>query len=171
MSNKETNEMIKHVSLTAGDALGGSACRSCKEAYCCSYQVEVGITSSEFDAIAHLVTPEQIERAKIQLNNPSPIVIDGRATYRCPFLSEEGRCEIYDERFMICAIYSVVGNNHQCSLDNKGGRVAVVNPAEVIINAAKTYLKVRDRMLFHIDGNEEPSDVLIEFKKRYLNDK
>ena len=168
--NKITNDLIKTLSLESGDKLGGSACRTCDKAYCCEYQVEVGITASEFDTIVEYITPAQIERARIQLNNPSPIVIGGKPTYRCPFLSEEGKCEIYDQRFMICAIYSVVGDNVQCSLANKEGSVAVVNPAEVIINTAKKHPEVKARMLHHVDGNETPSDVLEEFKKRYLKD-
>ncbi len=81
MSNKETNEMIKHVSLTAGDALGGSACRSCKEAYCCSYQLEIGISKSEFDTIVHLVTPKHIARAKVEVDRLAKQEIEWRKEY------------------------------------------------------------------------------------------
>ncbi len=172
MSNKKTNDMIKEVSLKSGDQLGGSACRTCTKSFCCSFQHEVGIASSEFDTITHLVTEEQIARAKHEIERDDSIVLeDGLTTYRCPFLSEAGKCEIYDERFMICAIYSVVGDSYQCSLDNKEGIVQVVNPAEVIMNSAMLYPEVKARMMKHIAVDEVPSDVLVEFKRRYLNDK
>ena len=117
--NKETNDLIKEVSLSSGDSLGGSACRTCTKSYCCEFQHEVGIAASEFDTITHLVTPQQIARAKHEIERKDKTVLaDGMSTYRCPFLSEAGKCEIYDERFMICAIYSVVGDSYQCSLDN-----------------------------------------------------
>ncbi len=169
MSNKKTNDLIKEISLNSGDQLGGSACRTCTKSYCCEFQHEVGIASSEFDTIAHLVTPQQIARAKHEVEREDKIVLrDGLSTYRCPFLSETGKCEIYDERFMICAIYSVVGESHQCSLDNKEGRVMVVNPAEVVMASARLHPEVETRMRKHVDGDEIPSDVLEEFKRRYL---
>ncbi len=167
--NKKTNEMLKYITLTAGDKLGGSACTSCTNSYCCEFQVEVGIAVTEFDEIEHLVTPQQIARAKVQLENEDPIIVSGAKTYRCPFLSEAGRCEIYDQRFMICAMYSTVGHSDQCSLSNKDGRVNVVNPVEVIMLAINTQPEVKARMLKHgLAEDAVPSDVLDEFKKRYL---
>ncbi len=169
MSNKLTNDMIKNISLRSGDMLGGSACKACTESHCCEFQHEVGISTSEFDTIAHLVTKEQIARAKYEVEREDKIVLnDGLSTYRCPFLSETGKCEIYDERFMICAIYSVVGESHQCSLDNKKGRVMVVNPAEVIMKSAQSHPEVETRMRSHVKEDTEPSDVLEEFRRRYL---
>jgi len=163
MSNKDTNAVIKEVSLGMGDTLGGSPCRKCDSSYCCEYQKEVGIASTEFDDIMHLVTKEQILRAKHQLTHRGDL--HGVEVYRCPFLSEEGQCEIYEERFMICAMYSVVGTNFQCSAENDGKPVAIVNPIGVL-ETAKQDAHVYARMRHHVLKGEA-SDVLEEFKKRF----
>ena len=162
-SNKETNDLLKNLFFDIGDKLGGSACRSCEESYCCEYQNKVTISHKEFDSIQHLVTPEQVQRAKEQLSNT--FTLNGYSTYRCPFLSEKGRCEIYDERFIICASYSIVGSNWQCSLENDEGSIGIVSPMGTTILAMEKYPSVATR--FRNMAEEETTDVLEEFVKRY----
>ena len=164
MSNKITNEKLKEVSIRLGDDLGGSACKSCTKSFCCEYQHQIGISAGEFDKIVDLITPEQIQRAKEQLTNTFTLP-DGHSTYRCPFLSEAGKCEIYEERFAICAVYSVVGSNVQCSLDNIKGKVNIVSPVGVFQQAMNLHPDVNTRIRAIAEGT--PSDVLEEFKLRF----
>ena len=168
MSNKLTNTIISGVSTTIGEMNGTSPCNTCTSGDCCRFQHEIGIASSEFDDIEHLVTDAQIERAREALLAGDNL--NGLPAYRCPFLSEAGKCEIYDERFMICAMYSVVGTNAQCSREHGNNVVQVVNPIGVISMAASSSKDVEARMKRHILLDTEGSDVLKEFNKRYLKD-
>jgi Fe-S-cluster containining protein len=164
VSNKFTNDLLCDISISMGDfignkeGLGESACKSCTEAYCCMYQREVGISSKEFDTIEHLITPEQIERARVE-------VAENKEFYRCPFLSEEGKCEIYSERFLICAMYSVIGTNKLCHSDNKGNNIPTVNPMNVIEASRKN--EAVDKRMRNIVSDSEGTDILIEFTKRF----
>ena len=147
------------------DGLGRSACTSCDKSYCCEYQHEIGIASTEFDEIEHLVTDVHIDRAKKVIAKPQHL--NGLETYRCPFLSDDGLCEIYENRFMVCAMYSVVGSNFSCSPANNGGSVPMVNITNVIEAAMKNE-DVYKRLYRHVPAKDvEPSDVLEEFKRRY----
>ena len=161
--NKLTNEHIKRISIDMGDAIETSACRTCKEAYCCSYQHQISISKSEFDEIVHLITPEQIERAKQEVTQHS--TLNGEKVYQCPFLNEEGLCEIYDDRFLICSQYSVVGTNSQCNRDNGDSVVKIVNPTAIFLKAMEDE-KVKERLMKHSEG--EMTDVLDEFVYRFL---
>jgi Fe-S-cluster containining protein len=164
MSNKFTNDLLCDISISMGDfignkeGLGESACKSCTEAYCCSWMKEIGISVKEFDEIEHLVTPEQIERARVE------VAKDGD-TYRCAFLSEEGKCEIYDERFLVCAMYSVIGTNKSCHSDNKKHNIPMVNPIDVIVASMKN--EAVDKRMRSMVSDSEGTDVLIEFTKRF----
>jgi len=162
MANALTNKRIKDISLKPGDELGGSACHSCTGAYCCKYQHEIGIASTEFDAIRHLITVEQVERAQVEVDKKS--TFNGMSAYRCPFLGEDNLCEIYEERFLVCAIYSAVGDNMDCSKENSKGHVNVVNPLPLIELAAKD-VNTKVRMMYH--ATDDPSDILQEFISRY----
>ena len=162
MTNAHTNKLIKNISLDAGDQLGGSACHSCTGAYCCKFQNSVGIASTEFDTIKHLITVEQVERAQVEVNKKS--TFGGKSSYRCPFLGEDNLCEIYDERFLVCAIYSTVGDSMSCSKENKNGHVNVVNPLPLIELAALD-MSTKVRMMYH--ATNDPSDILQEFISRY----
>jgi Fe-S-cluster containining protein len=161
--NERTNSLLKMISQDMGDMLGGSACADCDKSYCCEFQQEIGIAKEEFDEIEHLVTPQQIERAAYQLEHKQ--MLGGKEVYRCPFLSEKGKCEIYKDRFIVCAAYSTIGDNVACSKENKKGETAIVNPLSVFHEAAKDQ-ELRARIEKTIVAGE-PSDVLEEFAKRF----
>ena len=162
---KYRNEKLKALSFKIGDESGGSACKSCNNSYCCESMVEIGIGIDEFNAIEHLVTPKHIERAKYQVEYLSKV--GGKSSYRCPFLSEEGRCEIYDSRPIVCAAYSVVGDPKDCSLEsNPTGGVNIVNPLIIFTEAGNDGYLVD--MIKEVIVHDEPTDILNEFKRRYL---
>jgi len=178
MKVKERNEILKEVSFSLGDQLGGSTCRSCDKAYCCEHQSQVGISSIEFDVIEHLVTDEQIARAQVEvdkLDNNTALRCSGEQTYRCPFLSEEGKCEIYENRFIVCASYSVISKEHNCSatLCDKGSSVQIVDPNSIFMSAMNTNKTVVDKILEVIPENiiDDGTDIISEFVSRYLKGK
>jgi len=183
MEIKERNEVLKEVSFSLGDKLGGSTCRSCDKAYCCEHQSQVGISSIEFDIIAHLVTNEQIARAQVEVDKLDNLEkqwvkenkTDSDRGYRCPFLSEEGRCEIYENRFIVCASYSVISKEHNCSatLCDKDSSVQIVDPNAIFMSSMNTNKTVVDKILEVIpeDIIDDGTDIISEFVSRYLKDK
>ena len=168
MSNKVTNVILSLSSSMIGNKLGTSPCSTCTSADCCKFQHTIGIGSNEFDEIAHLVTPTHIARAKeaIEANEHYKGYL---AKYRCPFLSDDNKCEIYDDRFIVCAGYSVVGTSEQCSVTNCDGEVAIVNPEGVFNTAMATSPKVKPRLIKASEST--PTDVISEFISRYLKGK
>ena len=165
--NKETNIILKSISQTMGDIMGNSACKTCTEPSCCKLMHETGISKEEFDEIEHLVTDVHISRARktVKLDKQ----YNGLTSYQCPFLSPEGKCDIYDERFVVCAGYSVVGDPKQCNESNIGDIVKVVNPLNIFTYASEISPEVKKRLYKVAEGTE--STVMDEFKKRYLGDK
>ena len=166
MSNKELNLELKLIGKKIAEKMVGlpHACSTCDKSYCCEYQVQIGIGEVEFEQIKHLVTPTHIARAKQQIENKTPILMEGVRTYRCPFLSDEGKCEIYDERFIVCAGYCVTGDNIACNKDSGIAIVSIVDP-DPILTIASENDKQLDR--FNRIATGKPSDVLEEFRKRY----
>ena len=173
MTLKERNENLKAISFELGDTLGGSTCRDCTKSYCCEHQNTVGISHLEFDEVMHLVTLTQIKRAEVELQkleSGTSIECNGAQTYRCPFLAEAGGCEIYDDRFIVCATYSVVSKEHNCSasLCDKGSCVDIVDPNAIIMGIISTSRPTADKIVEVVpDDASEGTDVLEEFKKRY----
>jgi len=164
ISNKKLNEELVSICKHIGELNGTYACSTCDKSYCCEYQTKINIGAAEFDDIEHLVTPIQIARAKQQIENKTPIIVDGKKTYRCPFLSDKGKCEIYDERFIVCASYSVIGDNLACNQDSDIPNVSVIAPLNVL-GASLQNPKQRDRFTHSL--SKEGSDILEEFRKRY----
>jgi len=170
MGNQASNILINSTSKGIGDFIGtkenmgGSACHACDKSYCCEYQHEIGIAPIEFDKIEELVTPEQIARARVELTSTATTKA-GKSLYRCPFLSKEGKCEIYDERFIVCAAYSTIGTNFSCSPANDDGPVPTVNLFNVF-EAVSQDPGTRARLIEAAE-TDTPSDVLKEFKRRY----
>ena len=164
MPNNLTNTILNIASLAIGDKLGISACRTCTEPSCCKLMYETGIAKVEFDEIEHLVTDVHINRAReaIELDKQ----YNGLTSYRCPFLSLEDKCEIYDNRFIICSTYSVVGSPTQCNESNSKGNVAVVNPIGIFETAMSASPDVRERLL--VASEDTKSTVMNEFISRYL---
>jgi Fe-S-cluster containining protein len=166
MTKKPINDLLNVVSRTLGNTLGGSACNSCSSSHCCEFQHSVGISQSEFDHIQHLVTSEQIKRAKEEVNKKS--IFRGKPAYRCPFLSDVGKCEIYDERFIVCSTYSTVGDPANCAKNSEVGEVEVVNPLSIVQTALSSTDKPLASNLMKLVTDESPiTDILQEFIKRY----
>ena len=167
MSNKVTNVILSLSSSAIGNKLGTSPCSTCTSGDCCKFQHTIGIGKNEFDEIEHLVTPTHIARAKetIEAGN----TYNGKPSFRCPFLSDDNKCEIYDSRFIVCSSYSVVGTSEQCSTTNCGGDVAIVNPMVVFDTAMHTSPKVKPRLVKASEST--PTDIISEFVSRYLKDK
>ena len=167
MELKERNEILKEMSFNLGDQLGGSTCRTCDKSYCCSHQSTVGISHLEFDGIAHLVTPTHIKRAEVELQKleaGTSIECSGMPTYRCPFLAEAGGCEIYNDRFIVCATYSVISKEHNCSatLCDKDSSVQIVDPNAIFMTTMNTNKNVMDKVLEVIPENiiDDGTDII-----------
>ena len=167
MSNKVTNVILSLSSSLIGDKLGTSPCNTCTSGDCCAFQHTIGIGKNEFDEIEHLVTPTHIARAKVAVEANEQY--NGKTVHRCPFLSDDNKCEIYDDRFIVCAGYSVVGTSEQCSVSNCDGDVAIVNPMGVFDTAMSASPKVKPRLVKASEST--PTDVISEFVSRYLKDK
>ncbi len=79
--------------------------------------------------------------------------------YTCPFLSDDGKCEIYDKRFAVCAQYGVINEIKHCDSSTMH-KLMVVNPMQIMSNIvdrnALAYL------MFAASGKE--TDILTEFE-------
>jgi Fe-S-cluster containining protein len=165
MNLKSTNEVLKASSQEAIEAGGNPyACGNCTSSHCCT-QKEVGIAPIEFDWIESLVTDIHIERARRQVKLLE--VDKDRVMYVCPFLSPNG-CDIYDNRFAVCATYSVLGTDGSQCRHSGIETIAMVRKDKVLTIAMKDEI-VEDRVLqiYNSGVDNGPSDVLEEFKRRY----
>ncbi len=135
------------------------SCNSCNEAYCCIDQKHIEISDSEFKAIKHLIGVEVLERARNEVKRSAKN--DGR--YTCPFL-EDGRCSIYDNRFIVCAGYGVVTPKELCRNTNRVIDIEVISPMDVYTKVFFTGdKKTVDYLRKHSQGKQ--TDILKEFKK------
>jgi len=166
--NKKTIEIdvkraLEHLKDVALGLSPDISCLSCNEAYCCRKQKIIEISSREFAIRKPLITKEHKERAKIQKD-----IFEKTGLYTCPFNNPiDGKCEIYDTRFAVCASYCVMNNKEDCNSDTKSG-LEVVNP---MIIFSKITEENTMNYLTHVSegidekGDNVQSDILQEFIK------
>ena len=164
MTRTEMLERIKVKAWEIGDKTSpGVACKMCDKSYCCINQEEIAVASKEFEDIKHLITEEQIQRAEKEIMNPRKNF--GKDVYTCPFLGQYGGCEIYENRFMICAAHTVVNDNViQC--DTRGSERFILN-----VDPGIVFEKLADEdeefLEYVVKATEYSyaSDILHEFSK------
>lgn len=140
------------------------ACHGCDKAYCCRNQQSIQISSIEFEQIKPLITDEQLRRAKKEIE--SPRIMYGKRVYTCPFNNPlTGACEIYANRFVVCAGHGVVGETEEvCNTEGSNKGTMIVNPMNTFRIACETS-KETEAYLHYIASNGQPADVLESFKK------
>ena len=142
------------------------ACHKCDKPYCCRGQKRIEITNIEFENMMPMITEEQIARAMHYIENGKRELF-GNKVYDCPFNDPTtGKCEIYENRFVVCAAHGVISDNVEgCNteIDTKG--TLIINPLNTVSIAinkseeSKYYLKYL--------SESEPIDILDAFRKHY----
>jgi Fe-S-cluster containining protein len=158
IQEKINNSMCEVAELAAKETGLTFLCKDCDKSYCCEHQNKIVISAEEFDGIAHLVTNEHIDNAKKELAK-------GDKLYKCPFLID-GRCSIYEDRFLVCASYGVCGTTTEdtCTIKAIDNSIAIINPTAVLARLDnKDLMDIRSK-------DVEITDVLEEFKRRYCED-
>jgi len=122
--NKKISSFINGLETPSSkDRIG---CLSCNECHCCKSNKSVPVIGKEVDVIKVKITPKQKERALTSINQKALL-----GNYTCPFLSEEGRCEIYDIRPLACAGYYTI-NNTPDDCKNPKGDIVFINQMSLI---------------------------------------
>jgi len=122
-------ELVAEAGLLASQ--GKSSCMTCEENFCCVGQRNIEILSLEWDTkLKALITTEQESRALQQVkryNDPEA----EEPSFDCPFNDPDtGKCEIYDDRFYVCAQYNVFNPKEHCDSKTRNG-LEVINPIAV----------------------------------------
>ena len=155
-------DCVNRVNQTMLGLSADISCHNCDKNYCCVGQKHVQIEQREFQNIEHLITAEQLARAREQIENP--VMKRGITVYDCPFNDPvTGKCEIYDVRFMVCAGYGVVNPIEECDTDNEDASgTMVVNPLHIF-----EALKDEDTILYISDlaRNDKETTVIDEFRR------
>ena len=125
------------------------SCFGCTQSGCCHTNVD--ITSDEAELYAELVERGlkiDLERLERQAAVPDGIEERFKAwgtlsfeERRCVFLSDEGRCRIYENRPFVCRKWHVQADPSTCADYNGGGMIQIVQFAEIIASAAFSKLK------------------------------
>jgi len=141
------------------------ACHSCDKPYCCQNQIRIAISYLEFQQLRPIITDEQKERARYQDKNKR--MMNGHLTYSCPFNNPDtGKCEIYENRFVVCAGHGVVADSPEaCNTESGSKGTMIVNPLNTMRIAMKEY-DVMGPYLAYL-GSGEDIDVLDAFVKTY----
>ncbi len=158
ISNKKINKLLMESSSIASQ--GRDSCSSCNYNYCCVSQKVIEISTLEWEDRKHLIEQKHIDRAKVQIER-----FDKEGLFTCPFNDPvTGQCDIYDERFIVCAQYRVINNKEHCNSDTRHG-LQVVNPMNIftiLMNKDKTG-KAREYMMHYSTG--EPISIIDGFKE------
>ena len=152
-----TEQLAKYAVLATQ---GKSSCAGCTTGYCCTTQKIIEISTVEWTERQHLITSEHIDRAKVQVKR-----FEAESLFTCPFLDPVTKlCDIYDERFAVCAQYHVFNPVEDCNSDTESG-LQVINPMVVMKAMAsdpKSHALVGD--LMHI-AQGEPTSIITAFSE------
>ena len=152
---------LKNIMLSQSSEI---SCNSCTECHCCENQQRIEISTSEFEGIKHLITPEILTRAT---NEAKGRIMHGMSVYTCPFLNERGQCDIYDHRFIVCAAHGVVNPKEECDTKTGTKGTKIVNPMMTMTKVLKTGSDTLvGHLKYHVDNGKQ-TDILEAFK-RYL---
>lgn len=128
----------------------GVSCFNCKSAGCCS--VSVDVSEDEAALLATVVKNGEVDYSKERLELQHNVTEEGEGKFdewgklpfkdrRCIFLSEEGRCKVYDQRPIACRKWFVLDDPKNCD-DYKGkAQVQSIPTAEVVASACYSTLK------------------------------
>jgi len=132
--NKDIDKVMKNILPLPG--VKNIACFNCEKAWCCVNCTGPSISDKELSVIKALITPEQRKRGLASINQKA---LTGR--YDCPFLSSEGRCEIYESRPVACSTYFVVnGTEDNCKHGDRG--VYYIQGTDIIKQIPKESISV-----------------------------
>ncbi len=127
-----------------------ASCIGCDHNYCCLGQKRIEISSIEFKKIKSLITQAQKNRAMKQIHR-----FKKDELFDCPFNDPDtGKCEIYEDRFLVCAQYAVINPKEHCNSDTMHD-LQVVNPMVVIhylISNPTKYSGLLDEMTYLSEG-------------------
>lgn len=140
------------------------ACHGCDKAYCCRNQQSIQIADIEFEQLKHIITDDQLRRAKKEID--SPRIMFGKNVYTCPFNDPvTGACEIYANRFIVCAGHGVVGPTEEvCNTEGSNTGTMIVNPMNTLKIACDTSEEA-EAYLGYVAHQGQPTDILECFKK------
>jgi Fe-S-cluster containining protein len=124
-SNKQLRLRVYYDSLPPTPKEQQPPCESCKTSPCCVAFV-VNISKEEYESgfygdAAVKLTPEIYEQLKNKFlqstvigapayNEKNPYYLDAKVGDRCPFLTAENRCGIYEIRPATCRVYTCVSD-------------------------------------------------------------
>lgn len=120
-AQKNINRIIARGFELVQKASGNISCFYCTEPHCCRNKKDISITGEEMAVLRSLATDHHKEKAKAQI---SAKLLTG--VFTCPFLNEEGRCDVYEYRPISCSSYAVISGSDQCK--NPHEKSAIVNP-------------------------------------------
>ena len=137
------------------------ACHGCDKNYCCVNQQRIEISKLEFEQIKPHITDEQYKRAKYEIDNSR--IMNGFTVYTCPFNNPDtGMCEIYENRFVVCATHGVVADDIEaCNTEASNKGTFIVNPIRTFEIACEDEATMAYMM--HL-ATDEPTDILEAFR-------
>ena len=103
-----------------------------------------------------------MERARNNMDN-------GDGTYNCPFNDPKtGKCDIYEDRFYVCAAYAVFNPIEMCnSKKYKTGKpLQVANPADIAMELAENGSPVLYEYMKGSVDDDGYTCIFKEFRKR-----
>jgi len=161
-------ELVAEAGLLASQ--GKSSCMTCEKNFCCVGQCNIEISSLEWNTkLKALITPEQESRALQQVkkyNDPEA----KEPSFDCPFNDPDtGKCEIYDDRFYVCAQYNVSNPKEHCDSKTRNG-LSVINPTAVfrVLGSSMKYGAVTNNLAKLAKGDAVN---MIDAWRKYLEEK
>jgi Fe-S-cluster containining protein len=138
-------------------------CGDCIEPGCCYAQRRIEISTKEASVIEDFIEEKHIQRW-IKSEDESPY---GKEIHRCPFLNDDGKCDIYDVRPFACSAYCVTSDPKDCLMSSENKGVYYVNPESLISGDNKLIQKF---LLISPIEKSDIMDLFDLFKKRIKND-
>ncbi len=161
IDESKMNKLLKESLLGQSDKI---ACHKCDKPYCCRNQQAIQISTTEFESKIkqHLITDIHIARAKAE--KEKDLHMDELSVYTCPFNNPDtGECEIYDNRFIVCAGHGVVAEDVEvCNTETSKDGTMIVNPFNTLDIAIKKDEEMFNYIQFHATLGE-PTDLLEAF--------
>jgi Fe-S-cluster containining protein len=134
------------------------SCTGCKENFCCINQKDISVLDFEFDNIKYHIEDKHIERAKKELNRQDNLI-------SCPFNDPETKqCDIYKDRFIMCALHKVVSPIEDCD------SILKPNATTLIVSKNEQAFRLKHNSLVYVKvlgKSTKESNVIKQFKRVY----
>lgn len=154
MNTKQALDDLKETMLGMSPDI---SCHGCDKNYCCVGQKVIEISTVEFERIVPLIKAKHRERAFKAIEQQKSTEL-----WDCPFNDPKtGLCDIYDDRFIVCASYGVINKAEHCDSRTEHG-LKVVNPYLIFTKIEKPNTL---KFIWTAATKGETTSIIDEFKK------